>query len=103
MWKPKNMAYLSLNKIKELPFVDYISDERSGGDGIWVYLKKGFFNPHLETHCIHEDLISKIQWQLKIIKECTCKECKLYNSKLNTHSENKNEEYKNAQIGYASN
>ena len=34
--------------------VDYISDERSNGDGIWIYLKLEYYNTYLECHAIHE-------------------------------------------------
>jgi len=44
--------------------VDWISDERGNGDGIWVYLKEGFINTHLECGTIHEHTVAECCDQL---------------------------------------
>lgn len=50
------------------PRVSFISDERGicphGGDGIWVYLKEGYTNTHLECGTIHEYTIADCCQQL---------------------------------------
>lgn len=57
--------------------VKEISDERENGDGIWVYLKKGFWNFELETHCIHEQTIGGAYEALKSsVEACDCEQCK---------------------------
>lgn len=46
----------TLKDVVNDPRVDSISDERGGwiNDGIWIYLKKPYYNPNTETSCIHE-------------------------------------------------
>ena len=44
--------------------VDYISDERGNGDGIWVYLKMEYYNTFLECHAIHEHTFKDCAEQL---------------------------------------
>jgi len=54
-----------------------ISDERSSGDGIWVYLKNGLLNDVDGTHCIHEDTWEEVFNKLykpNIVK-CNCQGC----------------------------
>jgi hypothetical protein len=40
------------------PRVESFSDERGdcpdGGDGIWLYLRRPYFNPSCEVSCVHE-------------------------------------------------
>lgn len=62
-----------------------ISDERSFGDGIWVYTKPGFcdhssMGPSHDAGCcrhsIHEDTWSLIVRQMNNLKPCDCARCK---------------------------
>ena len=55
--------------------IQEISDERGGGDGIWVYLKPGFINIESETHMIHEDSWKEVIAMRGFIKPCTCEDC----------------------------
>lgn len=43
-----------IEKIKADKRVQSVSDERSWGDGFWIYLKPGFSNDG-GAHCHHED------------------------------------------------
>jgi hypothetical protein len=43
------------SKILSHPAVEEISDERSCGDGLWVYLKDGYIAPMQECGIIHEE------------------------------------------------
>lgn len=52
---------------KYLAAIDSISDERSNGDGWWIYLKEPFFNPQLECRTIHEQKLSDA---INILKHC---------------------------------
>ena len=52
------------NDILNDPRVDSVSDERGYGDGIWVYLKKGYINQRLECGTIHEHTIAECCQQL---------------------------------------
>jgi hypothetical protein len=54
--------------------VDSISDERSLGDGFWVYLKAGFqCDP--ATHVIHENSPTACLKRLVEITKCQCEAC----------------------------
>mgnify|MGYP000636471119 CR=1 FL=1 len=44
-------------------------------DGVWIYLKKGWINPKLETHSIHEWELMDILSDLKDIEKCECSDC----------------------------
>lgn len=44
--------------------VAFVSDERSSGDGIWVYLRHGFAYLH-EWHQIHEETWTACYRELK--------------------------------------
>ena len=42
-------------KLRKLANDHRIEEIRNeGGDGYWIYLKPGWWLPHMETHCIHE-------------------------------------------------
>lgn len=65
------------DEIKAHPHTEDISDERSSGDGYWVYLKKGYqMEPSSMTHSVHEDTPSKALAALKKIVPCDCEYCK---------------------------
>lgn len=51
-----------------------VSDERSNNEGFWIYLK-GFINPVLECHTIHEPTISECIKQLRAAIPCDCENC----------------------------
>lgn len=65
----------SFSKILKHPAVDFISDERASGDGIWVELKKGYIDSSSDVHAIHEDTVKEIMDRLPAVTECKCKEC----------------------------
>ena len=48
----------TLNDLRDHPWVTEVSDERSAGDGIWVYLKK--HQSTIGTHVIHEDTVKDV-------------------------------------------
>lgn len=53
-----------MRDIQNDPRVSSVSDERSMGDGVWVYLKANFVNTHLECHTIHERTVRECCEQL---------------------------------------
>lgn len=55
-------------------FVCY-SIEHSTGDGVWLYCRKGWWNPDLECHFIHEDTVGRVLAQTRYIERCGCDEC----------------------------
>lgn len=64
-----------LQKLLDDPRVQSIEDERNEDNGYWVYLVNGWFNPYLETHCIHEDTVKAVLDQMKDIEKCHCEWC----------------------------
>jgi len=55
--------------------IDEVSDERSTGDGVWVYLNKGLRWDYI--HFIHEDTLKECADQLKHnVEPCDCDQCK---------------------------
>lgn len=63
-------------KLKSDPRVEEISDERSAGDGFWVYLKSGFYGYEEGSHIIHEDSPSECLKFMRDVRPCKCNECK---------------------------
>jgi hypothetical protein len=70
-----------IERIKNHPAVEFVSDEREyrgrppahdpdNGNGFWVYLKPGFFNPSHEVHCIHEPSPSACLPLLRDVRPC---------------------------------
>lgn len=57
------------------PRIESVSDERSSGDGIWLYLKKGWKSSQ-DTHCVHEDTVKECREELENVMECSCIECR---------------------------
>ncbi len=57
------------------PLVAEFSDERSTGDGYWAYLVRGFWNPELETHCVHEGTIAELARAFRAVEPCGCERC----------------------------
>jgi hypothetical protein len=54
----------------------YWSDERENGDGVWLYLRKGFINSEAGIHCYHEQTKKECLEQFKIYtKVCDCDWC----------------------------
>lgn len=55
------------------PRVESYSDERmgdpEGGDGIWLYLRRPYYNPYKQSTCIHEwnvkDLLSVLNNEIQ--------------------------------------
>ncbi len=45
--------------------INEFSDERSNGDGFWIYLKPPFYNSEMECRIIHEQKLSDC---IKILK-----------------------------------
>lgn len=60
--------------------ISAISDERSVGDGFWIYLGNQFCNREMEPfggmHIIHEDNPSACLSQLRKANKCDCEDCK---------------------------
>lgn len=55
--------------------ISEVSDERSAGDGYWVYLANGWRDPDGETHCIHEDTPAECAALMPDIRRCTASDC----------------------------
>lgn len=51
---------------KYLEAVESVSDERSNGDGWWIYLKAPWFNSEMECRIIHEQTLKDC---ISILKE----------------------------------
>ena len=71
----------TLQKILKDPRVEEISDESADGDGYWVYLKAGYINREMETHCCHEWNMKDLLRSMKDIVECDCESCQAKKSK----------------------
>ena len=54
--------------------IEEVSDERKFGDGIWLYLIKGWCRDD-GAHCVHEDTVKECKEELKYIQVCTCERC----------------------------
>lgn len=52
-------------RIRSHPAVEDVSDERRQGDGIWLYLKTGWFNANLQCTVVHEPTWSACEDELK--------------------------------------
>lgn len=61
-----NATLKSLAKKYRDAIADY-SDERSNGDGWWIYLKEPFFNDQMECRTIHEQKLGDCIKELKRI------------------------------------
>lgn len=59
-----------LEKIAKDPRVKEVSDERKEGDGIWVYLNPGTWNPHLGCHLIHEYNREDVESDYAALESC---------------------------------
>ncbi len=56
--------------------VDSISDERSSGDGFWIYMAPGWWDPTREVHNCHKDGMHATIAAFKAsVAECACNEC----------------------------
>ena len=56
--------------------IDDVSDERSNGDGYWVYLKSGYINTSQDVHLVHEDTLRECAEYLRHdVKPCNCSDC----------------------------
>lgn len=59
--------------------IDEVSDERSNGDGYWIYLKPGWIDTMFEVHMVHEDTLAECADQLRnSVEPCTCRDCVEY-------------------------
>jgi len=65
----------TIQKILKDHRVDEISDERSAGDGFWVYLKVGYYGYEEGSHIIHEDSPTKCLEYLRDARKCSCDDC----------------------------
>jgi len=54
-----------------------ISDERSFGDGYWVYLKAGWNVGGESLHIIHEDNPTQCAKAFAWVEKCKCNECRM--------------------------
>ena len=66
----------TIERILENPRVREFSDERSSGDGYWLYLKAGWRNDNGHEHAIHEDTPEQCLRELTSVEICACQECK---------------------------
>lgn len=57
------------------PRFDCYTDERDTGDGFWLYTAPGYWNPQLETHCIHESAVREVLALVGGIEPCRCEGC----------------------------
>ena len=48
--------------------IEDVSDESEAGDGIWIYLMPGYWDPDTETHCVHEDTMSECVEAMKSVE-----------------------------------
>lgn len=53
--------------------ISSVSDEKSSGDGYWVYLRPGYVCD--ELHLIHENTIAAVKKKFAKIQKCHCEEC----------------------------
>jgi hypothetical protein len=69
---------LSLARFRGHPLVAEVSDEREGpgnpGDGIWVYLQRGYCWG--EVHSLHEDTVQQLREAWRDITPCGCADCR---------------------------
>lgn len=65
-----------LDKIRKDPRVDEVIDE--GDDGIWIYLKNGYYNHESGTKCIHEHTIQKCIEEMSNIRKVTKEQKSIY-------------------------
>lgn len=74
-------GYSVIDKLakKHTDKISSISDERSMGDGFWIYLGNQFCNremePHGGMHIIHEGSPSNCISQLRKADKCNCEDC----------------------------
>lgn len=53
--------------------INDITDEREGGDGVWIYLKAGWHN--CGSHLIHEWDYKMAVAELERVEKCACRDC----------------------------
>lgn len=56
------------------PRIEQLSDERSIGNGWFVYLKPGW--QYDGAHCFGEDNRRAVQRTMKMVRPCGCAECR---------------------------
>ncbi len=59
---PKTLASACQKYSDRIESVEY-----EGDDGYWIYMKSGWWNPHLESSMIHEHTVKACLWQLPLI------------------------------------
>lgn len=75
---PKSLqrfAHLIADISDERHFARRLPGEDQNGDGIWLYLKKGFWNPDTETHSVHEHSWGECVAAMRSVEKCVCSEC----------------------------
>ena len=50
----------TLNDIKKHKAVKFVSDERTNGDGIWIYLHGDYWNSEMDCRIIHEQTLNEV-------------------------------------------
>jgi hypothetical protein len=65
----KNLWANNRDKINE------IVDERSSGDGYWIYLTPGWLCGDLECHFCHEWTVADVLEAFRSVHACDCEEC----------------------------
>lgn len=56
---PKTLAKVCRRYADKIELV-----ENEGKDGYWIFLKDGYWNPHMELSYIHEWSIRNLLWQI---------------------------------------
>ena len=67
----------TLDRIKNHPKVDSISDERRNGDGLFVYLVKGYCRQDMDNgnHHVFGESVTEAYRKLSRIAKCECERC----------------------------
>jgi len=52
------------------------NSENDGGDGIWAYLKPGWFCGIAGSHAVHEYRLKDVETRVKSAYRCDCEDCK---------------------------
>lgn len=56
--------------------IEEVSDERSLGQGYWIYLRPGWYCDDPGLHIIHEDTIAEVKAMWSSVRKCECEDCR---------------------------
>jgi hypothetical protein len=77
----REIEALHLDVIRADPKVETVRDERRGeadpetGEGIWAYLKPGWFCTAADSHACHEYTVENLTKAIKWAEPCHCESC----------------------------